>query len=132
MIQKGIGSISKQDIESLVTAKVAEKRTLDYKEQLPDNSSESKREFLYDVSSFANAIGGDIIFGISDERDANGKPTGLPGLAPGLNLPNATDSITRLENLVRDGITPRIQGVEWQTISGFSSGSILVMRTPRS
>jgi hypothetical protein len=59
MIQKPFNQISKADIESLVSAKVSESRKLDYKQQLPDNDTEKKREFLYDVSSFVNAAGGD-------------------------------------------------------------------------
>ena len=131
MIQKPISSISKEDIESLINAKLGEKRTLDYKQELPDNSSEGKREFLYDVSSFANSAGGDLIFGVSDERDANGKATGLPASAEGLNLPNASDAISRLENLVRDGIIPRLRGIEWQIVIGFAAGPVLVMRIPK-
>jgi len=132
VIQRSLNHITKEDIESLVSAKVSESRTLDYKQQLPDNDPEKKREFLYDVSSFANAAGGDMVFGIVDERDASGKSTGLPASVEGLNLPNVSDSIARLENLVRDGITPRILGIEWKAIEGFPSGSALAMRIPKS
>jgi predicted HTH transcriptional regulator len=70
---QSLNRISKEDIESLVSAKVSESHTLDYQQQLPDNDTEKKREFLYDVSSFANAAGGDMVFGIIDERDGSGK-----------------------------------------------------------
>jgi hypothetical protein len=132
MIQKAIEQINKQDIESLVNAKVSESRALDYKQQLPENDADSKREFLYDVSSFANASGGDLVFGVADERDASGKSTGLPASAEGLNLPNISEAIARLENLIRDGITPRIQTVQWQPAQGFPVGPVLVMRIPKS
>ena len=111
---------------------MSEGRTLDYKQKVPENDSESKREFLYDVSSFANASGGDIVFGIADERDGDGKATSLPASVEALNLPNASDEIARLENLLLNGITPRIQGIQWRTIEGFQSGSVLVMRIPKS
>jgi predicted HTH transcriptional regulator len=61
---------------------------------------------LYDVSSFANAAGGDLIFGVADERDANGKSTGRPEAANGIAIGNMSDTIMRLDNLVRDGIKP--------------------------
>ena len=89
-----VPQIAKEDIESLVNAKVGEKRTLDYKQHWPDNSSEGKREFLYDVSSFANALGGDLVFGIEDEREAGGKATGLP--ASDHAFPNRTLIINSL------------------------------------
>jgi hypothetical protein len=132
MIQKAIKLILKEDIESLINSKVSEGRTLEYKQQLPEGDTESKREFLYDVSSFANAAGGDLVFGITDERDANGKPTGLPCSADGLKIPNISEAVARLENLTRDGVTPRIQGIQWQPIEGFPSGPMLVMRIPKS
>lgn len=45
--------------------RVPESRTLEYKRDLPDpKDRDSKREFLGDVTSFANAQGGDIVYGI--------------------------------------------------------------------
>jgi predicted HTH transcriptional regulator len=132
MIQKPLEQISKEDIESLVSAKVSERRTLDYKQQLPGGSSEDKREFLYDVSSLANALGGDLVFGIEDERDAGGKATGLPSAANGVPCSNVSDEIARLENLTRDGIEPRIQAIQCKIVEGFPSGPVIVMRVPKS
>ena len=82
MIPKRFDDITKADIDGLITNAVSGPRTLDYKRQLPGNSDDDKREFLADVSSFANAAGGDILFGISED---NGVPTsadGLPALTP--------------------------------------------------
>ncbi len=132
MMEKPIDKITKEDIESLVSAKTSERRTLDYKLQFPGNSDAEKREFLYDVSSFANATGGDLVFGIADERDASGKPTGLPASADGLKTSNASAEILRLYNVVRDGTDPRIPGIQWQTVEGFPNGPVIVMRIPKS
>jgi hypothetical protein len=132
VIPKPVDAISKEDMENLVAARVSERRTLDYKQQLPGGRDDDKREFLYDVASFANASGGDLIFGITDERDASGKSTGLPDSADGVHLSNASDMITRLENLIRDGIEPRIQGMQWKQIDGFPKGTVVVMRVPKS
>ncbi len=132
VISKPIDAISKQDIENLVAAQVGERRTLDYKQQLPGGRDDDKREFLYDVASFANASGGDFVFGVTDARDANGKSTGLPDSADGMQLSNASDVIARLENLVRDGVEPRIQGIQWKQVDGFPKGAVMVMRVPKS
>ncbi|HET7207231.1 MAG TPA: RNA-binding domain-containing protein [Terriglobales bacterium] len=77
-----------------------ERQTLDYKVQLPGGGDDDKREFLGDVTSFANMSGGDLLFGISDERYASGRSTGLPGAAEGLVNANLSAEIGRLENLV--------------------------------
>jgi hypothetical protein len=132
MIQKPIEQITKADIESLVSAKVSERRTLEYKQQMPGSLSDEKREFLYDVSSFADALGGDLIFGIADERDGDGKPTGLPASPSGVATSNVTAEISRLENLIRDGVDPRIQAIQWKSVEGFPTGPVVVMRIPKS
>lgn len=55
MINKVFEQIDKQDIEDLLTNAQPESRTLDYKEKLSSEQDEEKREFLADISSFANA-----------------------------------------------------------------------------
>ncbi len=45
---------------------VAESRSLDYKAALPSGGDEGKREFLCDVSSFANTVGGCLIYGVTE------------------------------------------------------------------
>jgi predicted HTH transcriptional regulator len=77
-------------LDSLRADAVAEGRQLEYKEQLPaERDDEGRREFLRDVTSFANSVGGDLIYGIREARDAGGAPTATPeaivGL-PGVNL----------------------------------------------
>ncbi|HEY8224869.1 MAG TPA: ATP-binding protein [Pyrinomonadaceae bacterium] len=96
--------INAAQLETLRADSVREGRQLDYKEILPGNSDDDKREFLSDVTSFANAAGGDLLFGIRERREA-GRPTGeiedIPGL-PGLN---GDAEQLRLEALIRDGVT---------------------------
>jgi hypothetical protein len=62
VIPKPLEDVTLQNIEGLVNAKNIERRTLEYKQLLPTNNDEEKREFLYDISSLANASGGDIIY----------------------------------------------------------------------
>ena len=61
MIGASLDKLDKAVIEALVADKVSERRTLEYKQELPDQSDEAKREFLGDVASFANSGGGDIL-----------------------------------------------------------------------
>jgi predicted HTH transcriptional regulator len=133
MIPKPLQQVAKADIDALVDAKTSERRTLDYKEELPGNTDEQKKEFLYDISSFANAGGGDLIFGIKDQRDANGKPMGIPDAATGLkSVTNLSAEVSRLEGSLQSAIEPRIPGIQFKEIGGFSEGSILIVRVPKS
>jgi len=72
MILKLLNAITEEDLQSLITNGVAEGRTIDYKRDLPGNSDGDKKEFLADVSSFANTGGGDLVFGMDE---AGGLPT---------------------------------------------------------
>jgi hypothetical protein len=132
VIQKALGAIDKSDIESLVSESVPEGRTLEYKETLPGGKDSDKKEFLADVSSFSNASGGDMLYGIEEQRDSDGKPTGMPACVSGVAIPNADPEIRRLENMIRDGIKPRIPGVHLRTIDGFLNGPVLLLRVQKS
>ena len=132
MIPRDFEAISTPDVEALVTNAVAEGRTIEYKQQLPGTNDEEKREFLADVSSFANAGGGDLLYGIIEKRDNDNKPTGIPEKAEGLPGINTDAEIRRLDECIRSGIDPRIPGYRIRGIDGFPAGPILLIRIPRS
>ncbi len=77
MIQKLIENIDKNDLLSLIDNVVLERKTLDYKEKFSGNGESHRKEFLKDVTSFANSSGGDIIYGIKED---NGIPIQLTGM----------------------------------------------------
>ena len=58
LTHKPLDQITADDLQALIDAQAPEKRTLDYKATLPGNADADKKEFLADVSSFANAAGG--------------------------------------------------------------------------
>ena len=55
--------ISLDDLQRLVTNAVSESRSIEYKQALPGTTNDDKKEFLADVSAFANAVGGDLLYG---------------------------------------------------------------------
>ncbi len=132
MIHRNFDAINRNDIESLVSNQVAESRTLEYKEKLPGGTDDEKKEFLADISSFANASGGDIIYGIAEQRDSNGKTTGLPDQAKGLSDINADAEIRRLDSILQDGLDPRISGIRIKAVDGFTDSCIIIIRVPKS
>ncbi len=127
MIAKSVDQITEEDLQALVDNSVVERKTLEYKQALPSNSDSDKKEFLADVSSFANASGGDLIYGITSD-----KKTGTPKSVDGLSIENADQEILRLENMIRDGIGPRIASITTKSISLSNSGDALLIRIPKS
>ena len=101
---KPLESLDEADLKALVTNQVSEWKFIEYKEQLPTNADSSRKDFLGDVSSFANASGGHLVYGM---REKSGVPVALLGL-PGIN---PDSEILRLESMTRDGIDPRIPGI---------------------
>src|SRR5579871_5859355 len=132
MIEKPFDEIHKADVDALVADKRAERRSLEYKSELPAGADDAKREFLGDISSFANSGGGDVLYGVTDERDGNGQPTGVPLEARGISGINETAELLRLESFIRDGVAPRISGVQMKAIAGFTLGPVILVRVPRS
>ena len=96
--------ITKADIDALLANGVPEGRTIEYKLTLPGSTDQDKKEFLADISSFANAAGGDLLYGLDAQK---GVPTAIPGLA----IADSDAEIRRLEGIIRTGIDPRIPGV---------------------
>ncbi len=132
MIEKEFDAITKTDIDALVTNAASEGRSTEYKAMLPEGADEDTREFLADISSFANAGGGDLIYGIREQRDDKGKPSGVPEAAEGLAGINVDMEINRLESKIRDGIDPRIPTIRVKPIDGFPSGPVIIFRIPKS
>ena len=118
-------SLDSSDIQSLIEAAVPEGRDIEYKRDLPSKSDADKKEYLADVSSFANAAGGWLIYGI-EERD------GIPVAAPGIPNTELDSEILRLENLARDGIEERIPGIRIQAVPVSGTHSVVALRIPRS
>lgn len=134
MIQKNFDDISKPDIDYLIENKIGELKTLEYKEKLPGPTDNDKKEFLADISSFANASGGDVIYGIRAAVDEKGKKTGEPEAVVPLEDVNADEAKLWIENLVRTGIEPRIR-IHVKEIAGYNEdgkGFVILVRIPQS
>jgi hypothetical protein len=131
LLHKPLESLTRADIDALIQSAEPESRYLDYKETAPGRSDDDKKELWFDVSSFANARGGDIIFGVVEKRDANGKSTGVPEAAPGIFGANFDEVRLRIEQTLTSGIQPRIAGLGFRQLPG-DNGWLLIIRIPRS
>ena len=124
-LNKPIDLLTEDDLQELKDNEVSEGKTIEYKLKLPNNTHEDKREFLADVSSFANASGGHILYGIKEE-------SGIPVDICGLVIENVDEAKQRLENLLRDCIKPRIPGFSIRGIELSNSRVVIIIRIQRS
>jgi hypothetical protein len=134
MISKTFDTISKIDIDSLISNKVLESKTLEYKLELPGNTDKDKKEFLADVSSFGNASGGDLIYGLKAAVDSNGQKTGTAESVVPLTGVTPDTAKLWLEDVIRNGIAPRLR-VQIKEVTGWGTkgeGFVIVVRVPQS
>lgn len=132
MIPKDLEEIRESDILELIRDGIPESLTLEYKERLNFQTDEERKELLADISSFANVSGGDIIFGLSAERNNHNKTTGRPSEITGIDIENWDETVLSLDSIIINGIQPRIPSVRWQKVECGSGKRILVVRIPRS
>jgi hypothetical protein len=124
--------IAGDDIQTLVRNGEREGRDLDYKRDLPAPTNDGKKELLQDVTSFANATGGVIVFGVDESRDERGKPTGIPSQVFGLSGANLDSEMLRLGQWMRAGIEPRLPAHRFHVVDDIQPGPVLVLVIPRS
>ncbi|MFQ6028259.1 MAG: helix-turn-helix domain-containing protein [Dehalococcoidia bacterium] len=124
LANKPLDEITEDDLQQLRVDQVPESKTIDYKEFQIEDTRDAKTEFLADVSSFANASGGHLILGIKEDE-------GIPVEISGLQIDPDKEKL-RLENLIRDGIEPRLPGVTIHAVSLSTSNYALVIHVPRS
>lgn len=90
MFNTNIEHITEMDLQALIDNSVTELKTLEYKAILPGNPDSERREFLADVSSFANSLGGSIVLGIVCDNS-----TGIPKTLDGITANNWDQEILK-------------------------------------
>ncbi len=122
---KQFTDLEESDLRSLIDDQVSEGKNIEYKLVLPNNSERDRKELLADISSFSNAAGGYIFFGISESN-------GLPVTIEGLGDIDPDAQILRFENLLRDSIAPRLPGLSIRAIPIEDKGPVLAVHIPKS
>lgn len=125
MIVAKLESITATDLQSLIDTGVKEGKTIEFKRDLPGDSSDERKKLLRAICSLANTAGGDLIYGV---EAVDGVPVALPGLdgsdEDGIRL--------RIENSCRDGIQPRIPGLTMRLVTLAGNCAVLVIRVRSS
>jgi len=121
--------ITEDDLRSLIDDRVCESSTIDYKKTWDCVTDVKKRELLCDVSAMANTNGGDIVYGMQEGDD---ELKGFPVELVGLNNFHSDPEISKIENLLRDSVHPRIIGIKMRAFTLKNNNWILLIRAPMS
>ncbi|MFH0344211.1 MAG: helix-turn-helix domain-containing protein [Chromatiales bacterium] len=68
LLHLGFDKIDEGHLQRLIEIGAAESREIEYKRQTYGKNDDAKTEFLADISSFANTIGGDLIIGMTASK----------------------------------------------------------------
>ena len=123
MLPAQLGSVNEGHLNDLVG--VRESRSIEFKAKLVWGTDSEKKEFLADVSALANCGGGDLIFGIEEDQGAAAAVVGLASFDPD------KDSL-KIENILRDGVAPRIVGIRVQPVALSNGLMAIIVRVPNS
>lgn len=124
MIPKPISEIQDTDLLALRDNEVSESKGIEYKRDLPGTADLDRREFLKDISAFANTQGGDLFYGVEESG-------GVPRSFPGIGTVSEDDVRLRLENLCRDGLDPRLPKIDFRVIP-VAGQRVLMIRVSKS
>ena len=125
LFEKPINDISEDDLYALVNGQELEQKTLEYKSKLSIGTDGERKELLCDVSSFANAIGGCLVYGIAESK---GSATGVIGL----DEIDPDNKILQLTQIIHEGIQPRITGLAIRPIKLQNGRYVIIIRVPQS
>jgi Putative DNA-binding domain len=127
MLNKNPNDVTFEDIQRLVDTEQQEGYQLDYKVDLSlPIKGDDKKEFLRDITSFANTYGGYLILGVEEDK---GIPTGN---IPGLTINDLDRFKLDIENIIRDSIEPRLFAHTIRDFKLESGQYVIAIHIPRS
>jgi len=130
MLPSQLHLISQHDIQRLIDLQVQEGPHLDFKRELPLNwNNDAKQELLADATAFANASGGDIVYGV-EENDAAEAISIYP-----ISIESIDTEVRRIQDLLMTLSEPRLPGVQVHPVEvliGETRGYVLIIRVPSS
>lgn len=123
-------AITQAHIEQLVADQTREGPHLDFKRELPRTWNDAaKHEFLADTTAFANSGGGDLIFGVEEDGQAQASAVTPQVIA------NVDQEIRRLQDFLLNLAEPRLPGVKVHAVQvsvAGTDGHVVVVRIPQS
>jgi hypothetical protein len=118
-------NLDEKALRSICEQRWEEGGLLDFKQTLPAKDDKGRRELCKDVSAFANAGGGDLLFGVVEK---NGAAFDLSPI-----VDEAHDAaIVRLGQTIDSGVEPRIKGIRIAHVPIATGGYVLVVAVPAS
>lgn len=128
-----VRDLDEQGLRQFLERRIPEGHHLDYKTAFQHgetnksgDKNRGKREFLKDITAFANANGGDLLIGVEEPRESLSVDDQIHGIDEGDKL--AQD----LERLASSSVDPRVPGLLIKPIPLQNGKHVLVVHVPPS
>ncbi|HEX3933110.1 MAG TPA: ATP-binding protein [Puia sp.] len=128
---KRADTLKEEDILRLVSNKIPENKSLDYKRDLKLSQDKDRKEFLFDVTSMANTDGGCLVYGIEEAKDEKGQNTGIPEMIVGFGIDNFDKLAQAIEDNIKGNTEPRITNIALNPIT-VKNKNVLVVGISKS
>jgi hypothetical protein len=119
------GKITVDMLRSLIEARIAEGQAIEFKRTINVSGTEAKKKLCAELVSFANASGGDIVFGMDEKDGIASELIALPEF-------DADRTELQLRQIFDSNIEPPVPGLEFCPVEIGLKQFALVLRTPRS
>ncbi len=130
MLPANLLQTTQADLNQLIADQAQEGPHIDFKRDLPPAwDDRSKVKFMADVTAFANAGGGDIIFGLDESADAQAAAVVPQALA------SADEEVRRIQDFILNLAEPRLPGTQVFALPvsvGGVDGHVVIVRVPQS
>lgn len=126
MLPYPLNKIDAAVLDEICKQRFSESSTIDFKEELTKNSDQGKNEIAKDVCALANADGGDLVFGIKEERDGGTAESVVP-----LRGESFDEASRRILQALEAWVEPKIRGLQIQNIP-VDGGFAMIVRVPAS
>ena len=123
-MSNALGNLPDPDVEAIFEAATKDSRQVELRPKLPELTDAGIVEFLGDISSFANAEGGQIIYGLEITSDGS-------FVCHGVDVALFEKNGDRLRRLIIEGLDPVLSGVEFLVVPA-RQGRVVIVDIPRS
>ncbi len=122
-----IQNLNKDSLVEFLSLGMPEGAQIDYKEKLSgENRNEASKEFLKDITAFANAHGGTLLLGVREPSEGCSGEGQIVGIVDG-------DDLTKdLERLAATSVDPRIPGLLIKPVHILNRKYVIVVYIPAS
>lgn len=121
---KPLDQVTEADLQALVQNQVRERQTLEFKRDPYPTNDKGKREMLRDISSMANAYGGEVLIGLAETGD--GIASGVVGISDGERMAQS------IESSCLSNIDERIGGLKTQAVLLANRKHVVIIQIPQS